>query len=861
MKKYLARVLVLSFIFVLLPSYSHPAEAITYNEIVQAQTGKILGENISFPYPSSSLVNENGTIYFICGVSKIPFTNYQAFQGLGYSLRNVVNGDLSAYTPTTSYFITTAQAGHPWCSWLLYNGTVYYSHETGLIPVPSWEIFLNNGGQTKYIVRANSYDIKALNTNPNLPLLQPSDARIYRAPQSQTAASAPQNQSTPPPAPVQPTNYCPQDAMLCSDGSHVSRSGSACSFTACPAIATSTPVIVPPPIATSPIFDIKNIGTPRLSKNDILIGVHLNDEFIKEAGNDATWWSNTYENHTLGNNINNFQWVDFWHWWFNAEPNGPIQAGDANDKKLDQIKANLQELHAQGFKTSLLVAGSPAWTRTTYPQDYFAPPDNMQAWQNYSYYLANKLNGLVDMYVLGGEANHDTSKWTPDIYAAYIKAGFIGIKSADKTAFVVAGDTTPTSKASLRTWYQNVISKAKGYFDGIAFNQFEQGLGDNGYSSWAEEYSDLRSMLDTSGLTNIDIQLGEAGTSWFNTQVPSYTEEYQSRVLNDDVGGVLTAGMNKVVTHAIDRNPRYWNDGGGTLGLTKFLNINSAWPSNTVVNGTEKNSLVNVYNNGGGSVAQWPQISQALDSNGNGRWVNFSRFHPAWTVYTFWSQLSKNGKPATRASLTASTSGAGKFYYAASNNTTDNSYTLLVYQENFGNLVLDLPAVGQSGTTANISFQNDTIPFNTGERLLNFNTTENKVVANGIVHIEKANLSGFSTIKITFTNTPVPPPTLVLGDPTGVTATIAACPSRSVAINWTAGNNATHYVIDRNQDNAGIAAINVTGNVTTYTDSSAKVGYSYIYYVQSVYHAGLADQIASFNLIPAPPVTITACGQ
>lgn len=136
--------------------------------------------SITSSYPSSSLVNDKGTIYFINGTTKVPFTNWQAFVGLGYSLRNVTTGDLSNYTPATNYFMTTANATHPWGSWVLYNRTIYYAHETGLIGVPSWDVFIKNGGDLKYIVKANNYDIQALNASPNLPLLTINDLRVYK---------------------------------------------------------------------------------------------------------------------------------------------------------------------------------------------------------------------------------------------------------------------------------------------------------------------------------------------------------------------------------------------------------------------------------------------------------------------------------------------------------------------------------------------------------------------------------------------------------------------------------------------------------------------------------------------------------
>jgi hypothetical protein len=133
---------------------------------------------ISYPYPSGSLVNDGGTIYFISGQTKIPFTNWQAFVGLGYLPRNVVIGDLSAYTLSSSYFITTANMAHPWGSWLFYKGTIYYSSQQGLIGIPSYDIFLQNGGQLKYVVPANKDDI--VNIQNSLQPLKFNDNRVNR---------------------------------------------------------------------------------------------------------------------------------------------------------------------------------------------------------------------------------------------------------------------------------------------------------------------------------------------------------------------------------------------------------------------------------------------------------------------------------------------------------------------------------------------------------------------------------------------------------------------------------------------------------------------------------------------------------
>ena len=80
----------------------------------------------------------------------MPFTNWQAFSGLGYSIKTVVDGDLANYSLSQTYVIDTPKAAHPWGSWLIYKGTVYYSTEQGLVGVPSEEIFAANGGDFKY---------------------------------------------------------------------------------------------------------------------------------------------------------------------------------------------------------------------------------------------------------------------------------------------------------------------------------------------------------------------------------------------------------------------------------------------------------------------------------------------------------------------------------------------------------------------------------------------------------------------------------------------------------------------------------------------------------------------------------------
>jgi hypothetical protein len=133
-------------------------------------------------YPVGTLVQPSGdTIYLITEpYVAVGFTTWQAFVGLGYQLRYVIRDNLPGYDISDTYFLSSPTQAHPWSAWVNYNRTVYYVSSEGLIGVPTWDIFLSNGGQPKYILPANRADLGILSRNPHLPLLQPSDSRVVR---------------------------------------------------------------------------------------------------------------------------------------------------------------------------------------------------------------------------------------------------------------------------------------------------------------------------------------------------------------------------------------------------------------------------------------------------------------------------------------------------------------------------------------------------------------------------------------------------------------------------------------------------------------------------------------------------------
>ena len=125
-------------------------------------------------YYSGELINENGTISIVYKNTKTGFANASAFTGLGFSFSNVVTVANSGLS-TSGQIVTTASAAHPWGSWVLSGSTVYFVHQSGLIPVPNWNTFLNNGGQGNFIVPANSYDLAL----PHLAIMTAGDARMH----------------------------------------------------------------------------------------------------------------------------------------------------------------------------------------------------------------------------------------------------------------------------------------------------------------------------------------------------------------------------------------------------------------------------------------------------------------------------------------------------------------------------------------------------------------------------------------------------------------------------------------------------------------------------------------------------------
>ena len=124
--------------------------------------GGVLGVS---SYPNGTLISVGSTVYIVYKGTQTPFADAFAFTGLGFSFNNVLAVGSSGLA-ASGYIVSTPYARHPWGSWIKSGSTIYFVSDQGLIPIPDWATFLNNGGQAALVVPANTYDFKLAILSP-----------------------------------------------------------------------------------------------------------------------------------------------------------------------------------------------------------------------------------------------------------------------------------------------------------------------------------------------------------------------------------------------------------------------------------------------------------------------------------------------------------------------------------------------------------------------------------------------------------------------------------------------------------------------------------------------------------------------
>ena len=110
----------------------------------------------------STLVINNGTIYFLGADLRYPFPSAAVFLSWGSKFDDVVpanTGDMAmASGPVVEFKTQTAQR-HPRATLVNHNGTIYFLGAQIRYPFPSAEVFLSWGARFQDVVPANSGDI------------------------------------------------------------------------------------------------------------------------------------------------------------------------------------------------------------------------------------------------------------------------------------------------------------------------------------------------------------------------------------------------------------------------------------------------------------------------------------------------------------------------------------------------------------------------------------------------------------------------------------------------------------------------------------------------------------------------------
>jgi hypothetical protein len=134
-------------------------------------SGGVLGIST---YPNGQLIKENGTVYIVYRGQKSGFASASAFTGLGFKFSNVLTTGYTGLSDS-GYVVNSANTSHPWGSWVQSGQAIYFVHQDGLIPVPTWDVFINNRGQSSFVVPANLFDFQ----RPILSQMVSNDSRLY----------------------------------------------------------------------------------------------------------------------------------------------------------------------------------------------------------------------------------------------------------------------------------------------------------------------------------------------------------------------------------------------------------------------------------------------------------------------------------------------------------------------------------------------------------------------------------------------------------------------------------------------------------------------------------------------------------
>ena len=112
--------------------------------------------------PRATLVNHNGTIYFLGSDIRYPFPSAAVFLSWGSRFEDVIPanaGDVAMPVGPVVEFKTKTEPRHPRATLVNHNGTIYFLGADVRYPFPSAEVFLSWGARFQDVIPANTGDI------------------------------------------------------------------------------------------------------------------------------------------------------------------------------------------------------------------------------------------------------------------------------------------------------------------------------------------------------------------------------------------------------------------------------------------------------------------------------------------------------------------------------------------------------------------------------------------------------------------------------------------------------------------------------------------------------------------------------
>jgi hypothetical protein len=191
---------------------------------------------------------------------------------------------------------------------------------------------------------------------------------------------------------------------------------------------------------------------------------------------------------------------------------------------LDQV---VKSIRAAGMSVDLIIDSCPAWAAAAGTSGDVAPPPASPA--RYATFAAQVAARYaprgVRMFEIWNEPNNAgfwSPKANPAAYTADLKAAYVSIKHADRSALIFSGGLAPETNDGTNispvTFLRDMYSRgAKGSFDAVGYHPYSYPALPNSYQSWSgwsqmsQTNPSIRSVMTRNGDARKRVWITEVG--------------------------------------------------------------------------------------------------------------------------------------------------------------------------------------------------------------------------------------------------------------------------------------------------------------------------------------------------------------